>query len=156
MEKSIWRNGTDYINLTITKVANVTKNPSYGQLINYTITVTNHGPDDVTGVVVNELLSGSLVYVDDSSGGLYDPGTGVWSIGSLNNGDSVTLVITVRVNGTGLIVNDVNVTSEIRKILTTILTTLILLKTLQLNQIILIPLIQVLVLLVKFLMMVNP
>ena len=110
--KVFWANGTNHINLTITKVANVTGDLSYGQLINYTITVTNHGPNNATGVVVNETLPGDLIFVSAVGDGSYDNVTGLWYIGNLNNGSTATLVITVQINGSGVIVNTANVTAN--------------------------------------------
>ncbi|MBZ9570623.1 DUF11 domain-containing protein, partial [Methanobrevibacter sp. TMH8] len=111
--KVFWANGTEIINLTVTKVANVTGEVTEGQIINYTITVTNYGPSNATNVVLNEILPAALIYQDSvPSVGTYDPITGIWSIGDLANGDTVTLVITVQINGTGLITNGVNVTAD--------------------------------------------
>ncbi|MBZ9570984.1 DUF11 domain-containing protein, partial [Methanobrevibacter sp. TMH8] len=101
------------VNLTVTKTANVTSDVFDGDVINYTIVVTNHGHDNATGVVLNEVLPNTLVYVGSvASQGSYDPVTGVWSIGNLANGDTAILVITVQINGTGIISNGVNVTVD--------------------------------------------
>ncbi|MDO5842344.1 MAG: hypothetical protein Q4Q24_03675, partial [Methanobrevibacter ruminantium] len=91
-------------------VSNV--NPAYGDVITYTIVVGNDGPDNATGVNVTEVLPDGLVYVSDDSSGAYNPSTGVWAVGNLANGSNVTLVITVRVNVTGNIINVVNVTGD--------------------------------------------
>ena len=51
-----------------------------------------------------------LVYVsDDASVGSYDHVAGLWTVGSLAKGDSATLIVVVRVGGTGNIQNFVNV-----------------------------------------------
>ncbi|KZX17383.1 large cysteine-rich periplasmic protein OmcB precursor [Methanobrevibacter cuticularis] len=101
------------VNLTVTKVVNVTGTVTNGQTINYNITVTNNGPDNATNVIVNEVLPSALIYINHTAGvGSYDPSTGVWNIGNLNNGNSISLIITVRINGTGTISNGVNVTSN--------------------------------------------
>ena len=97
--------------LNITKVANST-NPNYGDYISYTVTVVNNGPDNATGVIVNEKIPNGLVYVSDNSNGKYDPNTGIWNISNLANQEIATLVIVVRVNATGNITNNVNVTSN--------------------------------------------
>ena len=111
----ILKNGTLIINaiadLTITKTVNVT-NANYGEYLSYTITVFNNGPNNVTGVIVNEKLPDGLVYVSDNGNGKYDHITGLWTIGNLTVNDNVALVITVRVNKTGNIINVVNVTAN--------------------------------------------
>jgi uncharacterized repeat protein (TIGR01451 family) len=71
--------------------------PDVNTNITYTITVSNAGPADATGVVVNDLLLPGLAYVSDDGGGSYNPGTGVWNIGSIPNGGNVILNITVTV-----------------------------------------------------------
>jgi uncharacterized repeat protein (TIGR01451 family) len=99
------------VNLTVSKTANVTGNVVNGQTITYTIIVTNHGPDTATNVVINEILPSTLLFINSSSAN-YNNNTGVWAVGTLTNGQSATLIITVRVNGTGVIINGVNVTAD--------------------------------------------
>jgi len=101
------------VNLTIVKTV-TPANTIFGSVIVYTITVTNHGPDGATGVVVIDVLDGRLVYLN-STGGRgtgYDPFTGLWNIGNLDCGESITLIITVRINGFGNISNVANVTVD--------------------------------------------
>ena len=53
-----------------------------------------------------EILPNGLVYVSHNAGaGSYDKTTGLWTVGNLNVGSNVTLVIVVRVNATGNTVN---------------------------------------------------
>lgn len=100
------------VNVTIMKVANVTT-AFNGDNISYTIVVTNYGPDNATNVIINEILPNSLIYISSNgTQGVYNPVSGVWNIGNLDNGSSASLVITVRVNGTGVIINSVNVTAN--------------------------------------------
>jgi uncharacterized repeat protein (TIGR01451 family) len=73
--------------------------PNEGDTITYTITVTNTGPDNATGVQVTDPLPGGVTYVSHSaSQGSYNSGTDVWSVGNLADGGSSTLTITVTVN----------------------------------------------------------
>ena len=64
----------------------------------YTVTVDNLGPADATGVVlVDEVLAPSGVTVDS-----YDPSAGVsngaeWHLGTLANGATATLTVTLTV-----------------------------------------------------------
>lgn len=79
--------------------------PALGANVTFTITVTNNGPNNATGVVVNDFLPDSLNYVSDDGGGAYVPGTGLWTVGALANGASATLHITATVIDTGAIDN---------------------------------------------------
>ncbi len=91
--------------LGITKVVNNT-NPKLNEFINFTINATNNGPDDATGVTVNDLLPAGLQYVSDDSGGAYNSTTGVWTIGNLANGVSALLNIIAKV-----VLSNVNITN---------------------------------------------
>jgi len=79
--------------------------PIVRENIVFTITVTNKGPNDATGVQVKDQLPAGLTYVSDDSSGSYDAGTGIWDVGSLTNGTSATLKITAAVNQVGNITN---------------------------------------------------
>ena len=55
-----------------------------------------------TGVVVQDALPAGLVYVsDDPSSGTYNEATGLWEIGLLSVGETVSLEIVVEVTGVG-------------------------------------------------------
>ena len=70
--------------------------PLEGDTIVYTLTVTNNGPNDATGVSVNDTLPAGVTYVSDDGAGAY--AGGVWSIGNLLNGATATLNITATVD----------------------------------------------------------
>ncbi len=72
--------------------------------VTFTVTVTNRGPDNATGVTVEDLLPAGLAYVSHS-GGAYVPGTGIWTIGTLNVGSITTLQVTATVTNSGVIEN---------------------------------------------------
>ena len=115
---SISVNGAD---ISITKTVD---NPVPGELdiINYTLTVTNNGPNDATGIVVHDLLPGDRdagidgvtydnyhlasqgSYSITGGGRTYD-----WTVGDIAFGDSATLTIRVEVenNTAGLTVTNV-------------------------------------------------
>ncbi|WP_067089372.1 beta strand repeat-containing protein, partial [Methanobrevibacter curvatus] len=107
-------NSSKAINLTVVKVANVT-GVLNGQLVNFTITVTNHGPDNASNVNINEVFGPDLLYISGSNttnAGYYDETDHVWYVGNISNGTTVTLNIVFRVNGTGNISNNLTVDSS--------------------------------------------
>ena len=82
-----------------------------GDTVTYTFTVTNNGPSDATGVKVTDknILKHEFVSASSSD---YDSATGVWTIGDLANGESVTLTVTVRINEVGVFENTAIVTGN--------------------------------------------
>ncbi|MFY9826490.1 MAG: S8 family serine peptidase [Thermoanaerobaculia bacterium] len=86
--------------------------PAVGANVIFTITVTNNGPNNATGVVVNDFLPDGTTYVSDDGAGAYNSGTGLWTIpGTINNGSSVTLHITASVDLSGQICNQAQITA---------------------------------------------
>jgi hypothetical protein len=70
--------------------------------LTHTIVLTNHGPTATTSAQVLVDLSNALppsVQLDSATAtaGSFDPGTGYWTVGNLNNGQSVTLTLTFSV-----------------------------------------------------------
>jgi len=63
-----------------------------GDFACWTVTVTNAGPNPATNVTVQESPVGfAFTVVNPSAGTSYNPGTNVWTIGTLPAGSSVTL-----------------------------------------------------------------
>lgn len=86
------------INVAIDKTVN-DSTPDEGQQIVFTMVVSNSGPDAATNVVANDAIGSDFTFVSASStAGTYASSTGNWTIGSLANGSSATLEITVTVN----------------------------------------------------------
>ncbi|WP_321422023.1 invasin domain 3-containing protein [uncultured Methanobacterium sp.] len=88
--------------------------------VKYTITVTNNGPNNATGLKITDILPTGVQWKSDDSNGLYNnkttgTGAGVWNIGTLNNGTTITLTIIAKVTGTGLIANTATKTSLTQK-----------------------------------------
>jgi uncharacterized repeat protein (TIGR01451 family) len=80
--------------------------PSVGEQVMFTITVTNKGPHNATGVEVKDThWPTKLTYSSDDSGGDYNPNTRIWWVGDLAVGASATLHITATVNDEGDWVN---------------------------------------------------
>ncbi len=82
-------------------------NPNYHDVVVWTITVLNKGPDIAHEVVVRDLLPEGLEFIDSSAD--YDEINGIWDIGTLNLNQKVTLSITTRVTKTGIIENNASV-----------------------------------------------
>lgn len=94
-----------FTDLSVVKTA-TDMSPFIGRTIVFTIVATNGGTDNGTGVEVTDILQNGYTYVSSTTtDGTYDPLTGVWTIDSLNNGESETLTVTVTVNAEGNYVN---------------------------------------------------
>lgn len=97
--------------LSVTKSVS-DSNPSFDDIITWTIEVTNNGPDAAHNVTVFDLLPKALIWIEDDSLMDYNPLNGVLFIYQLDVGESYVLNIDCRVNGTGLILNNVSVTAS--------------------------------------------
>jgi uncharacterized repeat protein (TIGR01451 family) len=82
-------------------------NPSVGDELILTVTATNNGLRDATGVEIVDLLSDGLVYVTPDSGPDpdYQHSTGVWDIPTLAPDTTATLNIKAQVTRSGRILN---------------------------------------------------
>ena len=90
------------------------KTDSSGKYVTYTITATNNGPDNATGVTIKDLLPSGLSYESDTGNGAYDPSTGIWNIGNLSNGATEVLNITALITATtGTIINTAALTAPL-------------------------------------------
>ncbi len=86
--------------VAVTKTVNVAT-AGVGDVVSYTITVKNNGPDAISGGVLNDVLPASLGYQTYSTtpvgSGVYNPSAGTWNFGSLANGQTRTLRINAEV-----------------------------------------------------------
>ncbi|KAF2082282.1 PKD domain-containing protein [Flavobacterium sharifuzzamanii] len=64
----------------------------------FTISVTNSGPNNASGITVSDKLPPGYTYVSDNGAGKYNSLTGIWDVGNLNNGNTLSLQITAKVN----------------------------------------------------------
>jgi uncharacterized repeat protein (TIGR01451 family)/fimbrial isopeptide formation D2 family protein len=96
--------------LAVTKAV-TPKSVFTGGRVTYTIVVTNHGPDNATGVIVRDELPDGVTYVS-SAGGTYSAKTGAWTVGSLTNGSSASLTITATVGKNASITNNAGVAAS--------------------------------------------
>ena len=80
--------------------------PGVGESVTFTVTASNAGPSVATGVAVTDLLPPGLSYSSDApSTGTYTPATGLWTIGTIANGGSETLVIIATADRAEAMVN---------------------------------------------------
>ncbi len=87
----------DVVDLTISVDVD-NDSPEADDMVTYTITVINDGPDDATGVVVTDELPEVVTFGSSTpSQGTYDGDSGAWDIGDLAAGESATLEIAVTV-----------------------------------------------------------
>ena len=87
-------NGAD---LVVTKTVD-DATPGEGQTITYTVTVTNNGPAQVTNVSLDDVLPAGLtigIVTPSGSTSWSDP---TWTIGTLNDTESATLLIQATVD----------------------------------------------------------
>jgi uncharacterized repeat protein (TIGR01451 family) len=85
--------------------------PEIDTVVQFTIIITNEGPDDATDVIVEDILPSGLIHVDNStSQGTYNHTTGLWDIGFIANGSHVVMYINTTVNQLGNITNWANIT----------------------------------------------
>lgn len=100
--------------LAITKTVTANATQWIGNSSTFRITVAlDPRAANQTTVVVNDLLPSPFSYVSHvASTGTYNSGTGVWTIGNLAAGASVTLDITANLAAAGTLTNSATVTSD--------------------------------------------
>ena len=77
-----------------------------GDMVTFTITAANNGPNAASGVVVTDLLPAGLALNNASaSQGGYVASSGQWILGNLANGASAQLTLTAQVTVPGTITN---------------------------------------------------
>ncbi|MCX6187917.1 MAG: hypothetical protein NTU43_13170, partial [Bacteroidetes bacterium] len=85
--------------LAIVKTVN-NSTPNVGSNVTFTLTASNNGPSNATGVSVNDAIAAgyTLVSATPSTGSWTSPN---WTIGNLTNGGSATLTVVATVNASG-------------------------------------------------------
>jgi uncharacterized repeat protein (TIGR01451 family) len=79
--------------LSVAKTVN-DSTPSVGDTITFTVTLTDNGPFDATGVQITDLLPAGLTFVSaNPSQGSYNPATGLWNLGMVASGANATLTV---------------------------------------------------------------
>ena len=98
--------------LGVTKAEDKTL-PDVGTDVTFTITASNAGPNDATNAKVTDALPAHLTFKSQSATqGSYDSGTGIWTIGTLTNGSTVTLTLVATVNHFGPTTNTATVSGD--------------------------------------------
>ena len=85
--------------------------PDVGETINFTLALSNDGPNEATNIEVTDALPSGYTFVSSSGDGTYNNGTGVWSLPNLGAGETVFLQLNVTVNSTGTYLNTAEVTA---------------------------------------------
>ena len=97
--------------LAVTKTVNDAQ-PNVGDVITFTVTVTNNGPDDANGVSISDALPPGLAFVSAiESQGTYSSTSGVWTVGTIPGGGFATLQLTARVTDSQAVTNTADVGS---------------------------------------------
>jgi uncharacterized repeat protein (TIGR01451 family) len=72
--------------------------PNVGDTITFTVNLTNNGPNNATGVSVNDLLPAGLTLVSATpSQGTYNSATGLWAVGNVAIKQTQTLQLVAKV-----------------------------------------------------------
>ncbi len=116
--------GTPVANLTLSMTVNPTSG-NKGTPVVYTLTLTNTGNADATGVSVKDSLPGAITFNSYiATLGTYSALTGVWNVGTLPKNSSVTLTINANVaNIVSTIVNTAQVIAYAPKAANAVLAT---------------------------------
>ena len=87
--------------------------PSVGDTVTFTVTLTNNGPLDDTGIIVTDIVPAGLTYSSSvADQGTYDATTGIWTVGSVANTGTATLTLKVTVNS-GMATQKITSTAKI-------------------------------------------
>lgn len=90
------------VNLTLSKTVDSSSVSVAGRTVNFTLKVKNISAVNATGVTVKVTAGTGFTYVSTTPSGVYNSGTGIWTVGAVNAGDSATLVLTVKADSIGV------------------------------------------------------
>ena len=82
--------------VTVKALASGDSTPAEGDVVTYNITVTNNGAAQATNVSLTDLLPAGLTATIGNGAitqGTYDAASGLWTIGTINSNDTVTLTL---------------------------------------------------------------
>jgi gliding motility-associated-like protein/uncharacterized repeat protein (TIGR01451 family) len=103
--------GTKEVDLELQKTATNNK-LEIGDSIVFTITIINNGPGNSTGSSVRDQLPSGFSYISDDSEGAYNSSSGLWIVGPLDDGESISLNITAKIRSTGDYTNYAQILSD--------------------------------------------
>ncbi|QPH39300.1 DUF11 domain-containing protein [Pedobacter endophyticus] len=106
-------NVTAEAELSVNKTAS-NNSPDMGSNVIFTITITNTGPSNATGVKVNDLLPTGYAFVSatEPAGTSYNSTSGEWLIGNLADDANSVLTITATVKASGNYANTATVSAN--------------------------------------------
>ena len=87
--------------VTVKTLASGDATPNEGDVVTFEINVTNNGAATATGVFLTDFLPAGLTATEDNgtvTQGSYDPTSGIFGIGTIATGDTVTLTLQGTVN----------------------------------------------------------
>jgi uncharacterized repeat protein (TIGR01451 family) len=98
-------NPTVEVDLALIKTTSQKKS-IIGDLITYTISLTNHSSNLATGVTVKDYMPAGAMYKSfATSTGTYNPTTGIWTVGNVAAQQTINLMITVQAQAQGTFFN---------------------------------------------------
>ncbi|MCM5663567.1 PKD domain-containing protein [Galbibacter mesophilus] len=98
------------IDLSLDKVVSKLQ-PEIGETISFTLSLTNDGPSEATGVEVTDLLPSGYTFVSSSAPIAYNDATGVWNAPTIGVDETIFLQINATVNDAGTYLNIAEVTA---------------------------------------------
>ncbi|MGB5179155.1 MAG: DUF11 domain-containing protein [Gammaproteobacteria bacterium] len=92
-----------FSDLAVSKVASSTTVNS-GSSFSYSVTITNNGSSDASGVTLSDALPAGVSYVSAAaSHGSYNPSSGLWTVGMLADQAVATLTLNVKADTVSLL-----------------------------------------------------
>ena len=100
-------------NLTIDKTVDVSSEINKGDIVNWTITVFNYGPNSASDVVISDLIDNETMRIIEVNDTRYNKSSGKIYLGDLDKNSSFSFIITTEVIKSNIvIINVANVISS--------------------------------------------
>ena len=85
--------------VTVKSLASGDNTPDEGDTVTFSITITNFGAAQATNVSLTDQLPAGITYTaNTTSQGSYNAATGVWTVGTINDGANATITLTGTVD----------------------------------------------------------
>ncbi len=104
---------TGSIDLSLGKLVNgqPTATVAVGETVTYSLTVKNAGPDDATGVVVEDAIPSAVTFIEQTGGqGSLSADGSTWKVGAVDAGESAQVTFTATVDQPGSHTNVAEIT----------------------------------------------